>query len=141
LVASDGDDDFIAVSIYGYSSPDRGDVVVVMKLSFSVLPKLSRKSPKVQSSSYDLSSLCFAFQRGRCARGSSCPFPHELKVTPKVSIRNIVEIPVLDRFFVTSLSGVRVSSPSLILPGLTPDDRIEYEKTIYPRNSIMMMKK
>lgn len=137
LVASDEEDSRFIVSIYGYSNPTQRDVVVVIKLLFPVSTKVTtKKSPKKH---FDVSSLCFAFQRGQCRRGSACQFPHDFKLS-KVSIRNVVEVPVLDRFFVTSASGVRVSSPSLTFPGLTPDDRKEYEKVVYPRNSIMLAK-
>ena len=64
-------------------------------------------------------------------------FPHKLKRIQNLTIRNRIEVPILDRFFATSATSVIVSSSKLHLPGLTNDDRLEYEKINYPRNSIM----
>jgi hypothetical protein len=124
----------LVVSVYGFSSHEQNHVAVTFKIFFSntTSSKSHKKVPNL-----DEDGLCYAFRRGRCTRGDACKFPHELKKLPISKLSNVVEVPIIDRFFVASANNVHISSPKLSLPGLTPDDRLEYEKIIYPRNSIM----
>lgn len=127
----------IIVSIYGFISHEQTHVAAVIKIFFSNIRSIV-KTPKTSKNDLNDDNLCYAFRRGKCLRGEACPFPHEIKKVLKEKISNVIEVPILDRFFVTSVSRVNVSSPSLTLPGLTADDRAEYNRRIYPRNSIML---
>ena len=135
LVADDVVGGSIVVTVYGFTSHERADVSAVLKIEFSdneILPKKKTKKPEV-----DVDGICYAHRRGRCKRGDACPFPHQLVDEEKIKISQVVEVPVIDRFFLTSANDVNVSSHKMRLPGLTSDDRIEYEKIQYPRNSLM----
>ena len=135
LVADDKVGDSVVVTVYGFTSHERSDVSAVIKMEFSDNETLSKR--KIKKPEVDVDGICYAHRRGRCKRGDACPFPHQLVDEEKVRISQIVEVPVVDRFFLTSANDVNVSSHTLRLPGLTSDDRIEYEKIQYPRNSIM----
>ena len=135
LVAEDIVGESIVVTIYGFTSHERSDVSAVIKLEFSNNDTLSVKT--VKKPEVDVDGICYAHRRGRCKRGDDCPFPHQLVDEEKLKISQVVQVPVIDRFFLTSANDVNVSNHQMRLPGLTSDDRVEYEKIQYPRNSIM----
>ena len=135
LVASDVVEESLVVSIYGFTSHEYSDVSAIIKIEFSDVTSIVK--PKEKKTNIDVDGICYAHRRGRCTRGDACPFPHELAKDEPVRVSQVVEVPIVDRYFITASNDVNLATHKLVLPGLTAEDRLEYERINYPRNSIM----